>query len=115
VLQENNQLIGCIAGAVTNYGRRWVLPTEQNIERLIKAAWEVMERDFDESAVLEWRKRAFEYLTETLGPDHYYTQCLGEKVSQAEALGVLSGTGVLSAAKEQIINGNCQLRSAIAM
>jgi hypothetical protein len=72
------------------------LSAEQKFEGLIKAAWALMDRDFEENAFLEWRHRAFEYLTEMLGPDHYYTQYFADKISQAEAMGVLSGTGVLS-------------------
>lgn len=91
------------------------LRTEQNFERLIKAAWDVTARDFDETAFLEWRNRAVEYLTEMLGPDHYYTQSFGDGVSQGKAKGILSGIGVLSAAKEQMFNGNCQLPSTTRM
>ena len=89
--------------------------TEQNFERLIEAAWKVTEGHFDASTFLEWRKRAVEYLAEMLGSDHYYTQCFGDKVSQTEPTGILSGIGVLSAAKEQMVNGICELRSTIGM
>ncbi len=91
------------------------MATELNFERLIKAAWDVTARDFDENAFLEWRKRAVEYLTEILGPDHYYTQSFGNGVSLGEGKAVLSGIGVLSAAKEQVVNANCAVRRTIGV
>ena len=98
-------------GAVSDQGRRSVLSTQENFEGLIKAGWDVLERDFDENTFLEWRKRAVEYLTEILGPEHYYTQRFGNKILQAETMGVLSGAGLLSAAREQMMSENCQLRN----
>ena len=88
---------------------------KQDFEGLIKAAWNVIERDFDETAFLEWRETAAEYLTEVLGHDHYYTKHFSHKVLRAEAIGVLSGTGILSAAKEQMTNGDSRLLSALGI
>ena len=91
------------------------MASKRNFERLIKAAWDVIERDFDETAFLAWRKRAFDYLHELMGPDHYYTKYFGDKVSQVDAMGLLSGTGVLSAARESMINSNRKLLSTVGV
>jgi hypothetical protein len=114
-MYEEYSLIASSVGAVSDHQRRLIVPAKQNFEVLIKEGWGVIERDFDETAFLQWRKTAVEYLTETLGPDHYYTKHFSNKVLHAEAVGVLSGTGLLSAAREQIINGDCQLRGTLAM
>jgi hypothetical protein len=91
------------------------MPTKPTFEGLIKAGWDVIKSDFDQTAFLEWRETAAEYLTEMLGPDHYYTKHFVHKVLQAKAMGVLSGTGILSAAKEQITNGDFRLGRALGM
>ena len=114
-LHEEYLLIASIVGVVSDHERTLVVPAKQNFEGLIKAGWDVIDRDFDEIAFLEWRKTAVEYLTETLGPDHYYTKHFSNEVLQAEAVGVLSGTGLLSAAREQRINCDSQLRSTLGM
>jgi hypothetical protein len=113
-MYEDYLVIASIVGMVSNE-RRLAVATKLTFEGLIKAAWDVIERDFDETAFLEWRETAVEYLTEMLGPDHYYTKHFGHKFLQAEAMGVLSGTGILSAAKEQITNGDCRRRGTLGM
>ncbi len=114
-VHEDYSLIASIVGAVSDHERRLVVPAKQNFEGLIKAGWDVIDGDFDEIAFLEWRRTAVEYLTETLGSDHYYTKRFSNKVLQAEAVGVLSGTGLLSAAREQRINCDSQLHSTLGM
>jgi hypothetical protein len=113
-MYEDYLVIASIVGMVSNE-RRLVVATKPNFEGLIKAAWDVIESDCDQSAFLEWRETAVEYLTEMLGPEHYYTKHFGHKVWQAEAMGVLSGTGILSAAKEQITNGDSRLRGTLGI
>ena len=66
-------MVASIVKMVSNE-RRLVVATKPNFEGLIKAAWDVIESDFDQTAFLDWRKTAVEYLTETLGPEHYYTK-----------------------------------------
>lgn len=80
--------------------------TEQKFEEMIKAGWDVVERDFDEIALVTWRKRACEFLTEMLGPEHPYTLNLADKASKAGEMRFLSGLGVLCAAKESTLCGS---------
>ena len=94
------------AGAVSDYGKGLDLSAEQKFEDMIEAGWGVMERGFNEDAFLQWRIRAFDYLTEIMGPHHLYTQYFGDKGLEAKAMSVLSGTGVLCAAREQKIVSN---------
>lgn len=74
---------------------------QRQFDDLIKAAWEVIESDFDAIAFVKWRKQALLCLTELLGSDHPYTLSFQDYVQQAEALSVLVGKGLLAAAREQ--------------
>ena len=91
------------------------MSAEQKFEEIIKAGWDVVARDFHEIAILKWRKRACEFLTEILGSDHPYTLNLGDKASKAGAMRVLSGLGVLCAAKESMFHGSLPLGSSVNM
>ena len=91
------------------------MSAEQKFEEIIKAGWKVVARDFHEIESLKWRERACEFLTETLGSDHPYTLNLGDKASKLVAMRVLSGLGVLYAAKESMLYGSLPLGSAVNM
>lgn len=91
------------------------MSAEQKFEEMIKAGWNVVARDFHEIAILKWRKRACEFLTETLGPDHPYTLNFGDNASKPGTMRVLSGLGVLYAAKESMLQGSLPLGSAVNM
>ena len=91
------------------------MSAEQKFEQIIRAGWDVVARDFHEIAVLKWRKRSCEFLTEMLGPDHPYTLNLGAKASKAGAMSILSGLGVLCAAKESMFHGSLPLGSFVNM
>jgi hypothetical protein len=82
------------------------LYVKQKFEEMIKAGWDVVARDFDEIAILAWRKRACEFLTEMMGPEHPYTLNLADKASKAREMRILSGLGVLCAAKESTLCGS---------
>lgn len=76
-------------------------PVEEQIDRLIEAGWYVLESDFDRAAFIHWRQRAFQCLMTLLGPDHPYTECFKAFVVEAEKCQLLTGTGILTAAKEK--------------
>jgi hypothetical protein len=82
---------------------------------MIEAGWDVLARDFDEIAILEWRKEACEFLTDLLGCDHAYARNLGDKSSKASETKVLSGIGVLGAAQESLFNGIVPLGSFVSV
>ncbi len=74
----------------------------QRIDDLIETAWNVMQEDFDIRAVYRWKKEAFEFLADEFGPDHYYTQYFKNHVTELERQNLLTGGGILTAAKEVI-------------
>jgi hypothetical protein len=80
--------------------------TRQKIEDLIEAARNAVEDDLDLRTIYEWKKQAVEYLTEHLGPDHYYTQSFTAHMKEIEQRNFLTGGGLLTAAKEAIAEGS---------
>ena len=74
----------------------------QRIDDLIETAWNVMEEEFNIKAVYRWKREAFEFLANEFGPDHYYTQYFKNHVRQPGRQNILTGGGILTAAKEVI-------------
>jgi len=74
----------------------------QRIDCLIEAAWNVIDEEFDIRAVYRWRREAFEFLADEFGPDHYYTQYFKNHITELERQNVMTGGGILTAAKEVI-------------
>jgi hypothetical protein len=77
---------------------------EQRIDDLIAAGWHVLQSDFDENAFQNWRREAFTFLTTMMGPKHAYTLYFEKYVHHSERAGLLTGGGILSAAKEEMAN-----------
>jgi hypothetical protein len=73
---------------------------EKSIDDLIEAGWYVLDSDFDETALRNWRDRALICLTSLLGDEHVYTQQFSDWVKHRERLNVMAAGGVLVAAKE---------------
>ena len=74
----------------------------KKLDDLIETAWQVVNTDFDAGAIYQWKKQAFDFLSENLGPDHYYTQYFKNCVDELEQENLLAGGGILTAAKEEI-------------
>ena len=74
----------------------------QRIDDLIETAWNVMEEEFNIRAVYRWKKEAVEFLADELGPDHHYTQSFKDHTREFERQNILTGGGILTAAKEVI-------------
>jgi hypothetical protein len=74
----------------------------QRIDDLIEAGWNAIEEEFDIRAVYRWKKDAIEFLDDEFGPDHYYTQYFKNHIRDLEQQNVLTGGGILTAAKEVI-------------
>jgi hypothetical protein len=74
----------------------------QRINDLIEAAFNVMEDECDIRAVYRWKKEASEFLADEFGPDHYYTQYFKNHIRDLERQNILTGGGILTAAKEVI-------------
>jgi len=78
------------------------MPDKLRIQNLIEHGWHVFENDLDQEKFLSWRKQAFDCLTDLLGPDHTYTQRFHDYVRPTDKISLLTGEGILEAAKEQI-------------
>jgi hypothetical protein len=77
---------------------------ERLIDNLIEAGWHVLDTDFDETALQNWRELAHICLTDLLGSDHIYVQQFTDWVRQREKLNLMAAGGVLVAAKEVVSN-----------
>jgi hypothetical protein len=76
---------------------------QKAIDDLIEAGWYVLDSNFDESALKNWRERALVCLTDLLGHEHVYTQQFSDWVKHRERLNLMAAGGVLVAAKEMIL------------
>jgi hypothetical protein len=74
----------------------------RRIDDLIEAARNAIDDDLDLSTIHEWKLEAVAFLTEHLGPDHYYTQYFKTYMKELEQQNLLTGGGVLTAAREEI-------------
>ena len=74
----------------------------QRIDDLIEAARTAIDDDLDLSTIHEWKQEAVAFLTETLGAEHYYTQYFTTYLKEFEQQNLLTGGGLLSAAREEI-------------
>ncbi len=72
------------------------------IDDLIDAGLQVLEGDFDPEAFVKWRRRAFDCVVVLLGPDHPYAQFFEQFVTKESKGSLLTGAGILAAAKEQL-------------
>jgi hypothetical protein len=75
---------------------------EEVIDDLIEAGWAVLNSDFDQLAFMNWRRRALDCITGLGGPDHPYAQYFKSLVEESGQISLLTGTGILVAAKENV-------------
>jgi hypothetical protein len=85
------------------------MTVEERIDNLIEAGWYVLDSDFDRTAFADWRKQALNCVTALLGPSHTYTCYFRDFVDEAETKSLLTGEGILVAAKEQIVTTGFEL------
>jgi len=69
---------------------------------LINAARIILGNRFDAQVFLSWQSLAFLTLTKLLGPLHYYTQNFKLFTSDRNERSVLTGEGILIAAREMM-------------
>jgi hypothetical protein len=50
---------------------------DKTLDELIEAGWHVVNTEFDKQAYLVWKKKAYDFLNDFVGPDHAYTQDFG--------------------------------------
>ena len=72
------------------------------IDELIETATRAINAELDMNTVYRWKKQAFDFLAQNLGPDHYYTQYFKNYIDELEQRNLLTGSGILAAAKEEI-------------
>jgi hypothetical protein len=77
---------------------------EERIDNLIETGWHALDSDFDRTAFANWRRQALDCVAALLGPSHAYTGYFRDFVDEAETKSLLTGEGILVAAKEQIVN-----------
>jgi hypothetical protein len=71
----------------------------ESLNDLIAVASVILDRGFDLQAFLSWKQMSFLALLTLLGPFHYYTLNFRRMAEPCER-GLLSGEGILVAAKE---------------
>jgi hypothetical protein len=67
---------------------------------LIDSAKVILDKRFDAQVFLSWQSLACVTLTNLLGPLHYYTQNFKLLTSQTNERSLLTGEGILIAARE---------------
>lgn len=75
---------------------------EHTINDLIETGWYILDTRTDEAAASKWKTQALDCLTSLLGPDHVYVTHLKDFFRKAGRGSLLAGTGILTAAKEEL-------------
>jgi len=73
-----------------------------NLTSLIGAAQGLLDKRFDAQVFLSWQSLALLTLTKLLGPLHYYTRNFKLFTSERNERSVLTGEGILIAAREMM-------------
>jgi hypothetical protein len=71
-----------------------------NLTSLINSAKVILDKRFDAEVFLSWQSSAFMTLANLLGPLHYYTQNFKLLTSERNERSLLTGEGILIAARE---------------
>jgi hypothetical protein len=74
---------------------------ETQLDELIRAGRNVLATDFNEASFREWQRQALVCISAICGPDHTYTEYFRNRVRKAEEQNVLTGVGLLTAARLQ--------------
>lgn len=69
----------------------------KRLDDLIEAGWHVVDTEFDARALYYWRKKALDFLTDFVGPDHACTQSFRHCIQQPELFDHLYGSEILEA------------------
>jgi hypothetical protein len=74
----------------------------KRLDDLIETARYAVNTQFDMKTVYLWKKESIDFLTEHLGQDHFYTQYFKTFMDELEQQNLLTGSGILTAAKEEM-------------
>ncbi len=69
----------------------------KRLDDLIEAGWHVVDTEFDAEALYYWKKKALDFLTDFVGPDHAYTRSFKDCIQQTEQFDPLDGSDILTA------------------
>jgi hypothetical protein len=69
----------------------------KRLDDLIEAGWHVVDTEFDAEALYYWRKKALDFLTDFVGPDHSCTQSFKDCIKPAEQIDPLDRSDILRA------------------
>ncbi len=72
------------------------------IDALIVAGWRALEAGFSEGAFQDWRKQAYDCVVYLFGQGHPYSGYFRRDVEKALKSSVLTGIGLLTAARSSV-------------
>jgi hypothetical protein len=75
----------------------------ESLNELINLAQFILNNGFDPQTFMTWKESAFVCLLGLLGPLHFYTRSFGRVTGRTDEKGLLSGEGLLIAAREEIV------------
>lgn len=75
---------------------------ERKIDKLVQVGLQAFKDDLDMEAIHQWKTKALQLLVDQLGPSHYYTRYFLDHIRKSENQNLLTGSGILTAAKEEI-------------
>jgi len=75
---------------------------ENTINELIEVGWCLLNTSMDEAAIPLWKTQTLDCLISLLGPDHLYVTHIKDFFRKAERDRLLAGTGILTAAREEL-------------
>jgi hypothetical protein len=67
----------------------------KRLDDLIEAGWHVVDTEFDAEALYYWRKKALDFLTDFVGPDHACTQSFRDCIKPTEQFDPLDRSDIL--------------------
>jgi hypothetical protein len=70
----------------------------KRLDDLIEAGWLVVDTEFDAEALYYWRKKALDFLTDFVGPDHTCTQSFRDWIQQTAQFDRLDRSDIFAAA-----------------
>jgi hypothetical protein len=76
--------------------------SEQTINDLVEQGWIILDAADNEAAYFKWQTQAVDCLTALLGPNHFYCMRLKAFFQETGRKGLLAGTGILAAAREEL-------------
>ena len=74
----------------------------KRLDDLIEAGWHVVDTEFDAKALYYWRKKALDFLTDFVGPDHACTQSFRDCIQQTTQFDPLDRSDIFAAAGNDI-------------